>query len=102
MVFNDEEINAVKGVISNHNELYRCCPSYQIKEEDIFVKDENQMMKNVFELVRNDHLYINPTYKNKFLCKLANKLFDRGLITAYDCQLYKWMYNPYPGWGWLL
>ena len=92
-----EELNIVMELIDFRNDYFH----EKINSDDIFVKDEAQKLKNVFELVRKDNEYIEPTFQKKFLCKLANRLFKFGAITADECQVYRWMFDPYDPWGWI-
>lgn len=70
----------------------------QIKEENIFVTDERQTMRNVFNLVKNDYDFLSTTYKNDLLRKISKSMFNVDMITADECQTNYRMYNSHFGW----
>lgn len=70
----------------------------QIKEENIFVADEYQTMRNVFKLVRDDYDFLTITYKNDLLRRISKNMFNVGMITADECQTNYGMYNSHLGW----
>lgn len=99
---NEDEIKAVKNLIQNNNLTYKRVKPLQIKESDIFVDDEKETIKNVFNLIKNDYSYLNQEFKNKLCMKLADKMFDMGIITAQECITYHKMYRVYSFWGYML
>ncbi len=74
---------------------------HQIKEENIFVTDEHQTMRNVFKLVSDDYDYLTTTYKNDLLRRISKSMFNAGMITADECQTHYRMYNSHDPWGWI-
>ena len=102
--FTENDIKTIKSLISYKNNmkfLGRKILFPQIKEENIFVSDEYQTMRNVFKLVKDDYDFLSITYKNDLLRRISKSMFNAGMITADECQTNYGMYNSYSPWGWI-
>ena len=97
----ENDIKTIKNLISYKNNmefLGRKILFPQIKEENIFVADEYQTMRNVFNLVKDDYDYLTITYKCDLLRRISKSMFNEGMITADECQTNYSMYNSHLGW----
>ena len=98
----ENDIKNIKNLISYKNNMkflgMKLFP--QIKEENIFVTDECQAMRNVFNLVKDDYDYLAITYKNELLRRISKSMFKARMITADEHQTNCRMYNSHDTWGW--
>ena len=95
------DIKTIKNLISYKNNMKFCGRKIlfpQIKEENIFVTDEYQTMRNVFKLVQDDYDFLTITYKSDLLRRLSKSMFNAGMITADECQTNYSMYSSHLGW----
>ncbi len=90
---NEIEIKTVKDLIAYQNDMKwkafsilgynrKSIESFLIQEKDVFVDNEIETLKNVFNLVKEDYDYLEHTFKKKLLHKLAKKMFKNSLMTA--------------------
>lgn len=52
-------------------------------------------MRNVFDLVRDDYDYLAIEYQYDLLRRISKAMYDKGMITAGECQTHYRMYNPH-------
>lgn len=97
LIFTENDIKVIRNLISYKNNMkflgVRLFP--RIREENVFVTDELQTMRNVFDLVRDDYDYLAIEYQYDLLRRISKAMYDKGMITAGECQTHYRMYNPH-------
>lgn len=96
-IFTENDIKVIRNLISYKNNMrfLGMRRSLRIREENVFVTDELQTMRNVFDLVRDDYDHLSMEYQYDLLRRISKAMYENGMITTGECQTYYRMYEMY-------